>query len=253
MKLEGKVAIITGAARGIGRGIALRFAQEGADIVILDINLKGVESVTAEVEALGRRAFAAEVDVTNSAAVNDLVNLTLEQFGKIDILINNAGILKLQPFWEVSDEDWDRIIKVHLYGGFYCSRAVAPHMMERREGKIVNITGANGMRGSVERAAYGAAKAGLTQLTRVMAVDLAPYDINVNAIAPGPVLTEMVKAVQATGRLKFYPNMIPLKRWCTPEDITAAAVFLCSPEASYITSHILHVDGGFYESGMLEH
>jgi NAD(P)-dependent dehydrogenase (short-subunit alcohol dehydrogenase family) len=251
MQLGGKVAIITGAAQGIGRAIALLFAQEGADIVIPDINLKGAESVAEEVRNLGKKAFAAEVDVTNSAVVNDLVKTTIKQFGKIDILINNAGIALLKRFWEYSDSEWDETMRVHVNGCFYFSRAVVPHMIERGQGgKIINISSPSGLRGNISRGPYGAAKGAIATFTKIMAVELARYKINVNAIAPGPILTPMVE--KAWEVAKDWLNYIPLKRFGKPEEIAEATLFLSSSKADFVTGHIFAVDGGILAGGVIE-
>lgn len=252
MKLEGKVAIVTGAGQGIGRAIALRFAVEGADVVIPDINLDGAESVAREVAVLGRKAFVKQVDVAVSEQVNALVEETIDRFGKVDILVNNAGISVIRPFYEQSDEEWDRVLKVHLYGCFYCSRAVAKHMIERKEGHIVNLASIAGFVGSVGRGAYGAAKGGIITLTKIMAVELARYNINVNAIAPGPIGTQLLRSHFDEAQLKEYCQDIPFKRLGESAEIADAALFLCSPDSSYITGHILAVDGGFLAAGVLE-
>lgn len=252
VKLENKVAIVTGAGRGIGRAIALCFAREGADVVIPDIKLHRAAAVAGEVESLGRQALAKQVDVAVSAQVDGLVEETVGRFGKVDILVNNAGIGLVRPFYEQTDEEWDRVIKIHLYGCFYFSRAVSKHMIERKEGKILNIASISGVIGSMGRGAYGAAKGGIITLTKVMAVDLAKHGINVNAIAPGPIKTRLLLGGFGEDELKHYCNYIPFKRLGEPNEVADAALFLCSTDAKYITGHVLPVDGGFLAAGVLE-
>ena len=252
MKLKDKVAMITGAGKGIGQAMALRFAEEGADIVIPDIDFEAAQTVAKEVESLGRKALSMKVDVSVSSEVNALVKATLDKFGKIDILVNNAGTTKLEPFYETSDEDWDRVIRVNLYSCFYCSRAVGKEMIKRREGEILNIASVSGILGSVRRTSYGASKGGMITLTKVMAVDLALYGINVNAIAPGPIVTPLACEHLGEQGFKSYCHGNPLSRVGEVLDIAEAALFLCSPDSKYITGQILAVDGGFTSAGMLE-
>jgi NAD(P)-dependent dehydrogenase (short-subunit alcohol dehydrogenase family) len=252
MKLENKVAIVTGAGQGIGRAIALCFAQEGAHIAIPDINLDGAEAVAREVEALGRKAFAKKADVAVSTQVKAFVKEAVSRFDKIDILVNNAGTGIIKSFFELSDEEWDTVLKTNLYGCFYCSRAVAKHMIARREGKIVNIASISGLTGSARRGAYGASKGGIITFTKIMAVELAKHGINVNALTPGPVTTPLLISRLDESQLKDYCRDIPFKRLGETEEIADAALFLCSSDSKYITGHILAVDGGFLAAGVLE-
>lgn len=246
------MAIVTGGGRGIGKAIALAFAKEGADIVVASRTLSEIEKVASEIESLGRRALAREVDVSICSQVEDLVTATVDKFGKIDILINNAGWSKLQPIMETTDEIWDRIVKVNLYACFFCSRAVAREMVKRKEGKILNIASISGIRGSVRRGPYGAAKAGMINLTKVMAGELGKYGINVNAIAPGPIETELLLREVGEELLKDYVRSLCLNQLGKVEDVAKAALFLCSSDSDFITGHTLPVDGGFVAAGQLE-
>jgi 3-oxoacyl-[acyl-carrier protein] reductase len=251
MRLQSKTAIVTGAASGIGKAIALRFAQEGANIAIPDVDMKGAQLTVEEIKSTGRKAFAKEVDVTDALAVDVLVNETINNFGKVDILVNNAGISWVKPFFEVSNDDWDLMIRTHLYACFFFCQAVAKDMVSRNEGgKILNISSVTGFRGSFGRGAYGAAKGGIITFTKYLAVELAKYSINVNSIAPGPILTPLIEKVWE--HLKDIPKDVPLKRFGTPEEIANAALLLCCPEASYITGAILPVDGGFLAAGQID-
>lgn len=252
MRLKDKVAIITGGGSGIGRGIALNFAKEGANIVIPDINLEGARSAAKEVETLGRGSLAMEVDISKTLQVKDMVQATLNQFGKIDILVNNAVYVKYIPFLEFGEEEWDKIVKVSLGGYFLCSQAAAREMVKRREGKIVSIASMAAQIANVGSSAYSAAKAGVLALTRVMAIELGQYNINVNAISPGVIETPLMRsglipADEIEARLK----RVPMGRVGRPEDIAMAALFLASEESSYITGHVLNVEGGFLSAGIM--
>lgn len=251
MKLISKTAIITGAASGIGKAIAIRFAQEGANTVISDKDIEGAKLVVKEIESMGGKAFAREVDVTDSLSVDAMVNSTVEYYGKVDILVNNAGISWVKPFFEVSNEDWDLMIRTHLYACFFCSQAVARDMIKRNEGgKILNISSITGLRGSWGRGPYGAAKGGIITFTKYLAIELAQYAINVNSIAPGPIFTPLIEKIWE--KVKDYPKDVPLKRFGTPDEVAHAALFLCSSEANYITGVVLPVDGGFLAAGQID-
>jgi NAD(P)-dependent dehydrogenase (short-subunit alcohol dehydrogenase family) len=251
MKLKSKTAIITGAASGIGKAIALRFGQEGANVIISDKDMERAKSVVKEIESAAGKAVAREVDVTDCLSVEDMVNYTVERYGRIDILVNNAGISWVKPFFEVSNEDWDLMIKTHLYGCFFCSQAVARVMIRRNTGgKILNISSITGLRGSLGRGPYGAAKGGIITFTKYLAVELAQYRINVNSIAPGPIFTPLIEKIWE--KVKDYPKDVPLKRFGTPDEVADAALFLCSSAADYITGAILPVDGGFLAAGQID-
>jgi NAD(P)-dependent dehydrogenase (short-subunit alcohol dehydrogenase family) len=262
MRLDGKTAIITGGGGGIGKAIALCMAREGADICVADVHLASVQSVAMEVEALGRRALALRCDVADRQAVEGMIQQTLQHFEKIDILVNNAGIFTPlgMPFLNNTEEDWNRAYDINVKAHFLTCKAVAPHMMERRYGKIINIASIAGQIGSTTSPPYSVSKGAVITFTHCLARDLAPYNINVNAICPGLLWTPMWHYIaenlrQTDTTLDLSPRQIfekrvqewvPLKREQTPEDIGHAAVFLASEESRSITGHSLNVDGGIY-------
>jgi 3-oxoacyl-[acyl-carrier protein] reductase len=238
MQLADHVALITGSARGIGRATARRLAQEGANMVIADINAAGAEEAAAEIEDLGRQAIAVHADVTHPTQVQAMVQRAIDTFGRLDILVNTTF------------EEWDRTIKIHLYGTFLCTQAAVRHMVTRRYGRIVNISSVSGLVGSAGRAAYGAAKGGIITLTRVLAVELATQGIRVNAIAPGAVETELSRTAWTPADREGYFRLTPVERLGQPEDIAHAVLFLCLPQSDYITGQVLAVDGGFAIAGI---
>jgi 3-oxoacyl-[acyl-carrier protein] reductase len=251
MRLEGKVAVITGGARGIGLAIAKAFVREGAAVVIADISREGGEEAAANLKQQGARALPVTVNVADPASVSAMVASVLNAFGRLDILINNAGVGGNTPFLEIALEEWNRIISINLTGAFLVAQACAREMVKRGGGRIVNIASLSGQRGGNGRAAYGSAKAGLELLTKVMAVELAPHNINVNNIAPGAIETEMAKFAHDQATRAAYNYLIPMSRYGTPEEIADAAVFLCSDESRYVQGHTLNVDGGFRTAGLM--
>jgi 3-oxoacyl-[acyl-carrier protein] reductase len=251
MRLANKVAIITGSGRGIGREMALRFAAEGARVVVADLDRERAGAVAAEVRAAGGKARAAHVDITDPERVEALIQDTLAHFERLDVLVNNAGIGLNKPFLDTTLDEWNRQLQVNLTGTFLCAQAAARVMVERGGGRIINIASISGQRGGQGRAAYGAAKAGVILLTRVMAVELAGRGVAVNAIAPGPVVTEMSNGTHTEATRRSYHDRIPLRRYGREKEVAAAAVFLASDEASFITGHTLNVDGGFNAAGLL--
>ena len=250
MRLQDKIAIVTGGARGIGFAVAQAFAREGAAVVIADVNADGAQSSVDRLIATGARAKAVAVDVADPASVQAMIAATLSAFGRIDILMNNAGVGGNTPFLETKLEDWNRIVSINLTGAFLVAQAAAREMVKAGGGKIVNVASLSGQRGANGRAAYGSAKAGLELLTKVMAVELAQYNINVNNVAPGAIETEMAKFAHDAATRAAYNYLIPMTRYGTPEEIADAVVFLCSDEARYIHGHTLNVDGGFREAGL---
>jgi len=248
MRLENKVSLVTGASRGIGRGIALAFAREGADVVVnCSSSVEVASEVAHDIKALGRRALVIQADVSNKAQVEAMVNKTISEFGKIDILVNNAGISVVGASEDLEESRWRRGLDVLLTGVFFCCQSAGKEMIRRKSGKIINIASVAALGGVPERAAYCAAKAGVVNLTRVLACEWARYNINVNAIAPGAVKTDMVKELIAKGVLteKSHIARTPAGRAGTPEDMAAAAVFLASDESAYITGQTIPVDGGW--------
>ena len=244
-RLAGKVAIVTGAARGIGAAIAERFAAEGARVVVADI-----DACASQTASRIPGSLAIRTDVGDPAAVDSMVARTVEAFGRLDILVNNAGIGHVRPFLETPLAEWERVMRVNLTGCFLCAQAAARAMLGGG-GSIVNIGSISGQRGSMWRAAYGASKAGVLQLTRVLAVELAPYRIRVNAVSPGPTETEQVRECHDAATRRAYCGLLPLKRYAAPEEIAAAALFLASDEASFVTGHVLNADGGFGAAGLV--
>ena len=245
MRLEGQVAVVTGAGQGIGRAIALTLAREGAAVVVNDVNFESAKKVADEIKSQGGRAEPVKADVSSGEEVNTLVEKTLDNFKKIDILVNNAGTAKLTPTIELTEAEWDSTIDVNLKGQFLCSQAVAKHMIPRKRGKIVNIASLAAHIGTPGLVAYSASKGGVIQLTKVLAVEWGKHNITVNAVSPGLTMTELVKAV-FKDRPEFTEGVdrIPLKRLAEPEDIANAVLFLASPEADYVTGQVLAVDGG---------
>jgi 3-oxoacyl-[acyl-carrier protein] reductase len=251
MRLKQKVAIITGAAQGIGKHIAGRFAAEGARVVIADLNEAQARATAAELVASGAETMAVRVDVGDSASVAAMVQAVRAKFGRIDVLVNNAGIGLNKPVLTTTQAEWDANLRVNLTGTFLCGQAAARVMVEQGGGRIVNIASISGQRGGVGRAAYGASKAGVILLTKVMAVELAPLGVLVNAISPGPVDTEQSRGTHTPATRKAYYDRIPVKRYGSADEIAAGVVFLASDESSFVNGAILNVDGGFDAAGLI--
>ena len=249
MRLKNKAAIITGAGSGLGEAIARRFAVEGASLLICDRNAQAVETLSNELSAFAPSAQPFEADVSDSAAVREMTESCLKAFGKIDILINNAGISPKKGYLEYTEKDWDAVIDVNLKGEYLCARAVSEHMIERRYGRIVNLSSSawrsGGFAGGIP---YTSAKAGVIGLTRALAKTLGPYGVTVNAIAPGPTTTPLTDG-WLPARQKEIVKQIPLGRVGKPLDVANAALFLASDEAEYITGICLDVNGGIAMGG----
>lgn len=249
MKLENKVAIVTGAGRGIGRAIALTFAREGAKVAVADINYETASKVVEEIKGSGGEAVALKVDVADAESVEKMVREVLEKFGKIDILVNNAGIIRPSPLLETSEEDWDAVMNVNLKGVFLCSKAVVRHMIKQKSGSIINIASISGEAPELNTGAYTPSKAGVIALTSLMAMEWAKYGIRVNSISPGATWTPMEYEFYPTEELyKRRCETIPLGRFAQPEEIAEVALFLASDSASYITGENIRVDGGQMQS-----
>jgi len=244
VRLKDKKAIITGAGQGIGRSITLKLAQEGADVVIAESNPDTGTRTAKEVEAQGRKALFISVDVANQKQVQAMVEQVLKAWKGIDILVNNAGFDRPGHLLKVKEEDWDAVLGVHLKGTLNCIQAVAPHMIEKGYGKIVNLSSVWGKRGAVSEISYSSAKAGIIGLTKSVARELGRYQINVNAILPGLILTPTIAKMA-----EKYQNMIientPLKRIGQPEEVANVVAFLVSDEASFVTGAMVEVSGGW--------
>ena len=244
-----KVALVTGAARGIGLAAARKFLAEGWRVALLDIL---GDLVRKEVAALDRpeRTLALDCDVSDAVAVAAATKMLEQRFGRLDALVNNAGVAVFAPLLDTSDADWNRVLAVNLTGPFICSKAAVPLMREHGGGAIVNITSISAVRASTLRSAYGTSKAGLAHLTKQLAVELASLGIRVNGVAPGPVDTAMAKDVHTPEIRADYHDAIPLNRYGLEEELAEAIFFLCCERSSYITGQILAVDGGFDAAGI---
>ncbi|MCL5279263.1 MAG: glucose 1-dehydrogenase [Planctomycetes bacterium] len=267
-RLSGKMAIVTGAGQGIGKAVALRLAREGADIVVAEINRETAEIAVRELQTLGRRALAQPTNVNCLAEIHSLVDRVVAEFGRIDVLVNVAGVAQTKPFLELTEEDWGRIVDTNLKGTVFCMQAVGRQMIrqippevaaqgraDRSYGKIVNFSSISGRRGRSVQMAYAASKAAIISVTQSAALAFSPYNINVNAVCPGVIPTPMwdqidrdrsrLMGAQPGEALKAFVEKVPLQRAGTPEDVAAAVAFLCSADADYITGQTLNVDGGF--------
>lgn len=243
MFLKDKIALVTGAARGIGRAIALTLAQRGADVAVVDLSIEEVRPVAEEIERLGRRAMALQGNIASSADVEDFVQKISGEFGRIDILVNNAGITRDTLLMRMKEEAWDAVISVNLKGAFLCTKAVSRLMMKQRYGRIINISSVIGLMGNAGQANYGASKAGLIGFTKSVARELGSRNITVNAVAPGFIITSMTEVLPANVKEKLM-EQIPLGKLGNPEDVAYTVAFLASAEASYITGQTIAVDGG---------
>jgi 3-oxoacyl-[acyl-carrier protein] reductase len=243
MKLEGKVALVTGAGRGIGRAVAIKFAQEGADVVCISRTQKNADSAAQAVREQGRKAISAGIDVADSEAVDNLLSDVMKEWSRVDILVNNAGINRDSLLVRMKDEDWDSVLDTNLKGAFICARAAAKVMMKQRYGRIVNVTSIVGLSGNAGQVNYSASKAGLIGLTKSIARELGSRNITCNAIAPGFIETDMTAELNEEMRKKIVQNT-SVGRLGTPEDIAGAVLFLCSDESSFISGQVISVDGG---------
>jgi 3-oxoacyl-[acyl-carrier protein] reductase len=249
-RLEGQAAIVTGAGHGIGAAVADRLAKEGAAVLAADISAERAEATAAGLRAGGARAIGQAVDVRDRASVEATVGRAAAELGRLDVLVNVAGIMDRAPLLEMTDELWHRVIDTNLYGTFVFAQAAARQMIaEGRAGRIVNVASNSGLFGGRGRAAYGASKAGVINLTQTLAIELAEHGILVNAVAPGPTKT---RAEQPAVPWPSVSSRMPLKRWGRPEEIAAVVAFLASGEASFTTGHTYASDGGFTISGIME-
>jgi NAD(P)-dependent dehydrogenase (short-subunit alcohol dehydrogenase family) len=252
MLLENKIALITGGAKGMGRAMALRFAEEGCDVIINAMHIEGAQKVADEVKEKGREAIAIKADISSNVEVTDMVDRAIGKFGKIDILVNNAGGAGGGDLEHSTEEDWDRVLAVNLKGHFLVTKAVVPQMKERKYGKIIFVSSIGAVHPAVSVLAYHSAKAGLIGLTYNLAFELAPYNIYVNCIVPGPIETPfwdaLTQGMQSDERQAFFSALakkeVPLGRMGTAEDIAGPALFLASGLSDYVTGQILYVAGG---------
>jgi len=243
MRLKGKVAIVTGGARGIGKEIALTLAREGCDLAICDVNEAVLAETQKEIEAAGRAAISGVVDVTKADQVESFVHKTLDKFNKIDILINNAGITRDGLLVRMSEQDWDSVLSVNLKGAFNCTKAVSKIMMKQRDGRIVNMASIIGIMGNAGQANYAASKGGLIALTKSVAKELASRNVRANAIAPGFIQTDMTAKLTEEVKSEMLKH-IPLGNLGTAKDVANLALFLASDNSAYITGQVVQVDGG---------
>ncbi len=241
--LAEQVAIVTGSARGIGKSIALALARRGADVVITDIDAEAAHATSQEITALGRRSLAIRCNVAKKLDVEALVKTTIDELGRLDIYVNNAGITRDGLMIRMSEEQWDLVLDINLKGTFFGCQVAGKAMMKARRGRIVNLASIMGLVGNVGQANYAASKGGVIALTRSAAKEMAARNINVNAIAPGLIETEMTRELPEKSRQQFLET-VPLKRVGRPEDVANLVCFLCSQESSYITGQVIVIDGG---------
>lgn len=249
LDFDGRTALVTGGASGIGFAVARQLAELGAKIAIADVNIEGAKSAASKLD--GSEVMVVEVDVRDPEDTANMVDAVVTKFGKLDILVHSAGIGIEKSFLETTAEEWQRLIDIDLSGTFYCAQAAARHMVENGYGRIVSLASTAGIRGGTGRAAYGSAKGGVIALTKVMAVELAPYGITANALAPGAIETELVARMHSDETRRVYRAGIPLDRYGTPDETAFCAIFLASEQAGYITGHILGIDGGFLAAGIM--
>jgi NAD(P)-dependent dehydrogenase (short-subunit alcohol dehydrogenase family) len=251
MSLQGKNALVTGGASGIGRSICLRLAREGVNVAILDVDLAGAQAAAAEQRAMGRKALAFEADVADPSQVGAAVDEIHRDLGAVQILVNSAGISQYVTLMRMAQEQWSRMIAVHLHGTFNCTKAVVKDMIDSRWGRIVNMTSLAGLTGVVGLSHYSAAKAGVIGFTKALAQELGPRGITVNAVAPGLVETPLLEKSMPNEKFRneFRSTVVgrtPVRRAGTPEDIASACAYLVSEEASFFTGQVLSPNGGFY-------
>lgn len=248
MKLEEKVSIVTGGGQGIGRAVSLKLAEEGSDVLVSDVVKETAKQVAGEVQGKGRKADWCEVDVSNGNQVKEMVEMAMDTFGRIDVLVNVAGIVNRSPIEETTEEDWERVMAVNLKGTFLCSRDAGKVMIKQGGGSIVNFASVAGHTPQIYLGAYSSSKAGVILLTKMMAIEWAKHKVRVNAVSPGPITTPMTQAIYHTPELKARrARAVPMNRFGEPEEVANTVAFLASDDSSYITGQSLPVDGGFLD------
>ena len=247
MKLKDKIALVTGSSRGVGRAVALGFAQEGAKVVVnYTSNQKAADEVVQAIQDLGSDAIAVKADVAQKSEAENLVSAAVDKFGRLDILVNNAGFTRPSLMLKMTEDQWDQVVDIHLKGAFLCAQAAGLRMKEQNSGKIINVMSVAGLVGTVGQINYSAAKGGLLSMTKSIARELARYNVCSNVISLGIVATDMTEKIRSDEKLKeIYMNRILLKRFAEPKDISPAFVFLASDDSNYITGQLLCVDGGY--------
>ena len=247
MELEGKVAVVTGSGRGVGRSVALAFGREGADVVVNYAHSeKAAAEVVAEIKKMGRKSVSVKADVSKPAEAQALIQAAGDNFGHLDILVNNAGITRPAMMHKMTEQQWDEVVDLHMKGTFLCAQAAYPFFKAQKSGNIINVTSVAGIVGTVGQMNYSAAKGGIISMTKSMARELARYQVCANVVSLGIVATEMTEKIRTDPKLNdIYMNRILLKKFAEPDDITPAFVFLASDKAHYITGQLLCVDGGY--------
>jgi len=245
LNLDGKVALVTGAGRGLGKSMALALAEAGSDVICVARTKGQIEETCAGIEGFGRKGMAIPTDIASSRSVDEMCSAALSEFKKIDILVNNAGISIEKPFCDVTDEEWDRLMNINLRGAFFCSRAVGRGMIERRQGKVINISSILGKRGYQNFVSYCVSKGAMTQFTRALAMEWARYRINVNAIAPGTFLTPFNEEVYANDKVReVVLKRIPIRRFGQADELGPLVVYMASRASDYMTGETVYIDGG---------
>ncbi len=247
MKLKDKVALVTGSSRGVGRAVALGYAEEGAKVVVnYTSNQDAADEVVRKIQEMGSDAMAVKADVANKAEVESLVSAAVDRFGRLDVLVNNAGFTRPALMLKMTEDQWDQVVDIHMKGAFLCAQAAGAQMKEQKSGKIINVTSVAGLVGTVGQINYSAAKGGLISMTKSIARELARYSVCCNVISLGIVATDMTEKIRSDEKLKeIYMNRILLRRFAEPKDISPAFVFLASDDSDYITGQLLSVDGGY--------